>query len=199
MKTLMFMITLLLACPADLKVKSSAKDTSASASPKPPPTLGVNERDDCDQTAIGSNVCDLYLKDHNDEYWRLYDHQGKVIILDFSTSWCYPCQRAATHVQKIQDDYGDKIVFATLLVQGPTGQPAILEDVEEWRLLYGITTAPVLQASSDYVMDPNGITGYLVGGYPTYVYIDQNMTIHTGHVGFSEEYMRITLDGLLGN
>ena len=46
-------------------------------------------------------------------------------------------------------------------------------------------------------MDPEGITGYLVGGFPTYVYIDQELKIHLGHVGFSEEYMRMTLDGLL--
>ena len=46
-------------------------------------------------------------------------------------------------------------------------------------------------------MDPAGITGYLVGGFPTYVYIDKNMTIHTGHVGFNEDFIRSTLNGLL--
>ena len=156
MKTLLLAATFLLACPADLKTKTSTKDTST-------------------------------------------DHKGKVIVLDFSTAWCYPCQRAAPHAQLIQDDYGDQIVFVTLLLQGESGLPATIEDVTAWRDTYGMTTSPVLQASDEYVKDPNGITGYLVGGYPTYVYIDQELKIHTGHVGFSDEYARLTLDGLLAN
>ena len=189
-------LAFLLGCPASLETNQQSRDTTIHES-SPPPVLGVNERADCDQTAIGSNVCNLVLLDHNNDIWELYDLEGKVIILDFSTSWCGPCVAAAAHVQRIQDDYGEQIVFATLLVQGLTGLPATQQDVIDWKTAHGMTTAPVLQASRDYVMDPTGITGYLVGGYPTYVYIDQNLIIHTGHVGFSEEYMRITIDGLL--
>ena len=187
---LMFMF----GCAADLEITSS-KDSAKS--PAPPPEFGVNERDDCDQSAIGSSVCNLILYDQNGEIWELYDHTGTVVLLDFSTVWCGPCQVAGHRAQPIQDDYGDQFVFVTVLIEGATGEPATKEDVDTWAISHGITTAPVLQASREYVMDPAGITGYLVGGFPTYVYIDKNMIIHTGHVGFNEEYMRTTLDGLL--
>jgi len=184
----------LIGCAADLQTTSN-KD---SAKPPPaPPEFGVNERDDCDQSAIGSNVCNLVLYDQNGHIWELYDHLGTVVLLDFSTAWCGPCQVAGHRAQPIQDDYGDQIVFATVLIEGLSGEPATQEDVDTWVVEHGVTTSPVLQGSREYVMDPAGITGYLIGGFPTYVYIDKNMVIHTGHVGFNEEFVRMTLDGLL--
>ena len=53
------------------------------------------------------------------------------------------------------------------------------------------------EASKDYIMDPAGVTGYLVGGYPTYVYLDRNLKIANAHVGFSEEYMKNILDRMI--
>ena len=186
----------LMSCPAKLETSPSAADTQQTT-PAVPPEFGVNERDDCDQAAIGSSVCNLVLYDQNEEVWELYEHAGKIIVLDFSTVWCGPCQSAGHKAQPIQDEYGDQIVFVTILIEGATGTPATQEDITTWVEEHNITTAPVLQGSRDYTMDQAGITGYLVGGFPTYVYIDKDMKIHTGHVGFSEEYMRITLDGLL--
>ena len=99
--------------------------------------------------------------------------------------------------QKIQDEYSEDVIFVTLLVQGPSGLPATDLDVSGWVETHGITTAPVLQASREYVMDQAGITGYLVGGYPTYVYLDRDLTIADAHVGYSEEHMKNILDGLI--
>jgi thiol-disulfide isomerase/thioredoxin len=198
MRILLLLLSLA-ACPAKLESSAMSDDTTAEQPPSEPPEFGVNERDDCDQAAIGSSVCNLVLLDQNGEVWELYDYTGKIIILDFSTVWCYPCQMAGHHTQPIQDDYAEDVVFVTLLIDGAThGEPPTAAELTEWVNGHNITTAPVLQASRDYVMDPAGITGYLVGGYPTYVYIDHDMKIIKAHVGFSEEYMRSILDNLLG-
>ena len=57
--------------------------------------------------------------------------------------------------------------------------------------------SPVLQSPREQVMDPNGIQGYVIQGYPTYIYLNRDMEIHLGHTGFSEEYMKNTINGLL--
>ena len=190
-----FSLMWLLGCASQLQIEDSNKEGFAPPyPPEPPPTLGVNIEEGCDQAAIGSKVCNLVLLDQHDEYWELYDHKGKVILLDFSTIWCGPCQSAGYFTQGIQNDYGDQIVFATIIIEGLEGLPATLEDAQVFADGHSTTTAPVLQGSRDYAMDQQGITGYLVGGFPTYVYIDQELKIHLGHVGFNDEYIRMTLD-----
>jgi thiol-disulfide isomerase/thioredoxin len=189
-----FSLLFLMGCAAELETTGHEKELSE---PLPPPEFGVNAAEDCDQAEIGSSVCNLVLYDQNEEIWQLYDHAGKVIIIDISTVWCYPCQVAGHHAQPIQDEYGDNIVFVTILVEGATGDPTTQNDIKDWVDDHAVTTAPVLQGNRDYVIDPAGLTGYLVGGFPTYIYIDQDLKIHTGHVGFNEEHVRLTLDGLL--
>ena len=58
--------------------------------------------------AITDDICDLVLKDQNDETWRLYDFEGDIIVLDFSAMWCGPCQSAASTVQEMQDTYSSE-------------------------------------------------------------------------------------------
>jgi len=195
-----FLALSLFGCPAELQVSDTSTSIPISQSeqqPEIPPELGVIERDDCDQKVLGSSVCNFILIDQNGEYWSLYDHKGKIIILDFSTAWCYPCQIAGNYTQPIQDQYASDVVFVTLLIAGESGADATAADVQTWVEGHNITTAPVLQASREYIMDQAGVTGYLVGGYPTYVYLDKDLKIANAHVGFSEEYMKNILDGML--
>ena len=48
--------------------------------------------------------------------------------------------------------------------------------------------------SRTLMFDPTGVEGYPVGAFPTYLYIDRNMKFYSGHVGFSEEYIRQKLE-----
>ena len=47
------------------------------------------------------------------------------------------------------------------------------------------------------VLDQTGENGYLVGGFPTYVFLDKNLKIYVGAVGFNEQYVRSVIDELL--
>ena len=39
-----------------------------------------------------------------------------------------------------------------------------------------------------------GAEGYLLGGFPTYIYIGRDLKFYSAHVGFSEEYVRQTIE-----
>ena len=190
-----YLLFILAGCPAPLQVdKSSVRDSTA-IEPIIPDQLGIIKTDSCDQENIGSSVCNLIFYDQNKDIWQLYDHEGKVVILDFSTVWCAPCQYAGHYVQPIQDEYGNDLEFVTVLVDGATGQPPTEDEINEWVTSHNITTAPVLYADRT-VMDPTGVNGYLVGGFPTYVFLDKDLKIHSGAVGFNEEYVRSVIEEL---
>ena len=189
------LLLILAGCPAPLQVDESPIRDSTAVEPIVPDQLGIIKTDSCDQENIGSSVCNMIFYDQNKDIWQLYDHEGKVVILDFSTVWCAPCQYAGHYVQPIQDEYSAVLEFVTVLVDGATGQPPTEDEINEWVTSHNITTAPVLYADRS-VMDQTGVNGYLVGGFPTYVFLDRDLKIHSGAVGFNEEYVRSVIEEL---
>ena len=52
---------------------------------------------------VGDHPCDFTFSDQDGNDWNLYDHYGDVLLLDFSTMWCYYCKVSAADVQLMQD------------------------------------------------------------------------------------------------
>jgi hypothetical protein len=187
---------LLIGCsPSKLEVEQSpSEDTQA----PPMPPVGVVPADNCRQLDQGDTACNFALLDQNGDSWELYKHEGSIIILDFSTVWCYPCQVAGHHAQPIQDEYSNEnIQFVTVLLDGAvSGIEPTEEEINEWVVSHGVTTAPILQGSRDKMLstDAEAFDGYLLSGFPTYVYIDRDMKFYSAHVGFNEERVRQTIE-----
>ena len=195
MKTLFFALLLTLGCQADKKLN----DDTAAGTKAPVEVVypdGVIPAADCQHINVGDKACNFRLLDQNEEIWELYDHIGDVIVLDFSTVWCGPCQIAGHHTQTLQDGYQSQgVQIVTVLIDGPTGGVAPTpEDITEWVTSHNITTAPILQGSRDKMFDSLGIEGYIIGAYPTYVYIGRDMKFYKAHVGYSDEYVRQTIE-----
>ena len=61
---------------------------------------------------IGSSAPDFTVKD-SDRTVRLQDLRGKIVILNFWTTWCAPCIEEMPSLERLQKQMGSKVtVFA---------------------------------------------------------------------------------------
>ena len=193
-----FLLSMLVCCkPAEVMLEDGT-DSSSQIEPQvgepevPREPVGVMAAEDCQQINMGDKACDFRLRHQNGEVWSLNDYEGDIVLLDFSTVWCPPCQAAGHSTQPLQDAYGaEGVRIATILIDGAqNGVEPSEEEINTWVSDHNITTAPVLRGSRDKMMDPSGITGYPLGSWPTYLYLDRELKFYAGHSGFSEEYAR---------
>ena len=148
----------------------------------------------CSET-FGDHVCDLKLIDQNGEEFNLYDHYGKVIILDLSTMWCGPCQMAGMDADPMIARLGgpDKVVYVTVLIENMSGKDPTVADLEMWTNALGIEISPVLAGSRGFL----NTTGYQVTGWPTFYFIDSDMILRDVMTGFSSVIIESKARGLL--
>ena len=88
-----------------------------------------------------------------------------------------------------------------MLLENKYGEEPTEYDIDTWVNDHSVTTAPVLRGSKEKMIDPQdgsvpepGTTGYLLAAYPTYIYIGKDLKFYSGHVGFSEEYIRLKIE-----
>jgi thiol-disulfide isomerase/thioredoxin len=188
-KNLLFFITLMLSaacsgCKKDAEVKEvEVTDTSP---------ITWNE---CGYE-MNDHPCDFTLSDQNAAGWNLYENYGSIIILDFSTEWCYYCQVAASEAQTLQDAYADKdVIYVTVLIDDIYGQTPSQETIESWADTFGIT-APVLRGNRNMLRSDEE-DGWPVSGWPTFYFIDRELKISDVMRGYSDSAMISTLDSML--
>ena len=138
---------------------------------------------------VGDHACNFTFEDQDGVPWTLYDHIGKVILLDFSAEWCGYCQVSAQIVERVQQDTdptGQDFVWVTLLIEDGSGNPPSLETVQIWANYFGIESSPVLKADRT-ILDATGEAGYLVESWPMFLVVDRDMTIENGLRGWNEQ------------
>lgn len=167
----------------------------------------VNNKDVTQETAIeeivncgyapGEHACDFTLFNHKNEYVSLHDYKGKVILLDFSTMWCYYCGAAAMKEVELVNMYKDSgFEWITVLVENDNGKQPSCNDLKSWVKEFNLES-PVLSGKKGELLDfeNDGLdVGYRCAGYPTFVIIDKEMTIVEYIHGWSYEGIKTKIE-----
>lgn len=132
------------------------------------------------------------LMDQYGEMVDLYDfaNQGKLIVVEFSTSWCQPCKdfaawlsfgdQAVTSHQFWREEFAiikelikkEKIYFINIQSQDRYREPSSLESIEEWAYDYPDELIPVFADSNYDVRNWARVTAY-----PTMIVLNEKMEI----------------------
>ncbi len=99
------------------------------------------------------------------EQVSLSDYKGKIVILNFWTSWCGPCKEEMPHMQSFSEKHPDIAMLAVNLTSMDLGLDAVKQFVEEYRLTFPILLDEadvvgkaynILTIPTSYIIDPEG-------------------------------------------
>jgi len=63
---------------------------------------------------IGEKAPDLEMVDLNGRPFRLTDHSGNVIILNFFATWCPPCRAEMPDFNRLAEEYPDSVTIIAI-------------------------------------------------------------------------------------
>jgi len=120
---------------------------------------------------------------------KLSNYRGQIVYLDFWASWCQPCRKSFTWMNKMQSLYGNEgfKVIAINLDESRTEANKFLQQIP---------------ANFDVAFDPRGNTAesYKVKAMPSSYLIDKNGKVIHSNLGFrgnDEDILEEKIRGLL--
>lgn len=73
------------------------------------------------------------------ELFRLKDHRGKVVVLNFWATWCPPCRREIPMFVKLQKELGDKgLQFVGIALERDAGPKKVRAFAEKMDINYPV-------------------------------------------------------------
>ncbi|MNK04882.1 Thiol-disulfide oxidoreductase ResA [compost metagenome] len=146
-------------------------------------------------TAVGASATDFILKDRSGKTVSLASLKGKLVLLDFWGSWCFPCRQTHPHLRKLYAEYKDR-GLEILGVANERGKPA--DNYKKWTAALDQDQMSWINVLNEQAEKgkPSVCEKYNVSAYPTKILIDMNGIIVKKFVGSSEENAK-TLDYLV--
>jgi len=136
--------------------------------------------------ALSPETFSWQLKDMTGEVIRLSDYSGKVVFVNLWATWCPPCIAEMPNLQKLYNDYGDKVVFLFVSNEQIEVIQAFLEKKE--------LTLPAYVPATEYPKD------FETRSIPTTFIINKKGEIVIGRKGVAQwnsKRIRGVLDALI--
>jgi len=133
-------------------------------------------------------AADFVLKLFDGSDFRLSDHRGKPVFINFWASWCVPCAEEMPAIEQVYKEYSKKdVIFIGIAI----------EDTETKARLF----ADRFGVSFPIGLDPGEIhKSYPLYGVPTTVFVDKQGKINYLHMGgVTEALIRHELDKIISN
>ena len=92
------------------------------------------------------------------------------------------------------EDYD--LLWVTIILEDDMGNEVNAAELAQWSLEYGLEKSLVVKGSR-YMLDLEGLNGFPATGWPTFVFIDEDLLIFHGVAGWSEEYVEQKLTEML--
>lgn len=104
----------------------------------------------------------------------LSDYKGKVVIINFWTTWCGPCRYEITDLVQLYDKYNQDLIVLGISLD--YDGPAVVPQFEE---RIGGVNYPLLYGNNNISNLYGGVTGV-----PTTFIIDRNMQVFKKYLGY---------------
>jgi thiol-disulfide isomerase/thioredoxin len=129
-----------------------------------------------DPTKYSGAANDFKLKDTEGNEHRLSDHGGRLVLLDFTASWCKWCIEQSPDVHKLYQKYGNMVQFYSVDVNEP------LQTVINYKNEDG--------AKWPFLVDGNGKVAkqFQVQGYPFYLLLAKDGSVIKPQSGYSPTF-----------
>jgi cytochrome c biogenesis protein CcmG, thiol:disulfide interchange protein DsbE len=132
-------------------------------------------------------VADLALPQLNGGSWRLSDHRGQVVLINYWASWCAPCRQETPGLIDLARDYRYKGLSIVGVSMDEGGKTAVQSFMNEFHMPY-----PVLMPDLALPSVP------AVDALPTTVLVDRNGRAAKSYIGaVRESVFRTDVDRLL--
>ncbi|TRO54593.1 redoxin domain-containing protein, partial [Candidatus Bathyarchaeota archaeon] len=124
-------------------------------------------------TVFGLSLApEFSLTDIDGKTFHLSDYRGRVVILEFFTSWCGRCIDEIPHLKAVQTEYGTHIVILSISVEDDDTNAVLQQFRDQYQI-------PWIVAK-----DTAGLRGrYNITAYPTLYILDAEGYIRYRHVG----------------
>ena len=131
-------------------------------------------------------AADFVLKLFDGSDFRLSDHRGKPVFINFWASWCIPCAEEMPAIEQVYKEYSKKgVIFIGIAIDDT--ETKAKKFIDRFKLSFPIG------------LDPGEIhKSYPLYGVPTTLFVDKQGKINYLHMGgVTENLIRHELDKII--